>query len=727
MRRAIAWLLILAGSTLAQNEEQPDLSKKPLVHWIEVLKTEEKLELRPQARRALGPDGPYAKVAVAAILDACKEKQKPDLPDAADTLADHGPAAVPPLLQALKSSDSYVKVVAATALGRIRPKPINAVPALIQALRDSSAEVRGAACLALGCLGRPAHEAVPSLAKALEDKDESVRWSAAIALSGMGDKAKPALAALLLALKDKESSVRTIVADSLGKIGPDAKAAVPVLIKALGDKREEGSRSTFATALGRIGPSAKDAVPALIEAAQDEEETLRECAVRALGLIGPDAKAAVPVLIQIAKDKDNPQRDDAITALGRIGPNAKAAVPVLLEALKTREPLDFPCFVAEALGGIGPEAKAAIPALLPIVRDQRADRGLRESTAKAITKIDPVLAAKEGMETAYLTIRLGKLPAIKLGPRPAVTEEQKKRIKSLIAKLAEIKDPDFGISATLTGQAFAPLPDQARWAMGLLTDHRLKSSDALRSLVEIGPDALPCLLAALDDETPTKLKVNNFMIKLFGTELWGNPLNRRESQVLSKSQEYDDVDLGDIRGSTTVRVGDVCFVAIGQIVGRPYNAVRYQPSAIVVINSPVESKTLRERVRAIWSGPNPAKTLFESLLIDYASEGIFNGESLNGWGEGSDFQIEAAIRLLYYFPNETAPLTAARLRSLDVKTVDSSDDADMKRDVRNGVRTIDFIQGVSWCRVPAIQEALADLAKRTDDPDIKKALAGKKE
>jgi hypothetical protein len=75
----------------------------------------------------------------------------------------------------------------------------------------------------------------------------------------------------------------------------------------------------------------------------------------------------------------------------------------------------------------------------------------------------------------------------------------------------------------------------------------------------------------------------------------------------------------------------------------------------------VESKELRERVCALWSSKDPAKKLLDSLLLDYATEGRFNGKSLDGWDEESNYQIEAAVRLLYYFPKETAPLIAARL------------------------------------------------------------------
>ena len=78
------------------------------------------------------------------------------------------------------------------------------------------------------------------------------------------------------------------------------------------------------------------------------------------------------------------------------------------------------------------------------------------------------------------------------------------------------------------------------------------------------------------------------------------------------------------------------------------------------------------------------------------------------------------MRLLNYFPKETESLIAARLKSLNVRPPKDGNGW-MLNEVKNGVRTIDFIQAVAWCKLPAIQEALADIAKRTDDPDIKAA------
>jgi hypothetical protein len=50
----------------------------------------------------------------------------------------------------------------------------------------------------------------------------------------------------------------------------------------------------------------------------------------------------------------------------------------------------------------------------------------------------------------------------------------------------------------------------------------------------------------------------------------------------------------------------------------------------------------------------------------------------------------------------------------------------MNNEVKNAVRTIDFIHAVPWCQLSAIQEALTAIAKRTDDPDIKAAATARK-
>jgi hypothetical protein len=86
----------------------------------------------------------------------------------------------------------------------------------------------------------------------------------------------------------------------------------------------------------------------------------------------------------------------------------------------------------------------------------------------------------------------------------------------------------------------------------------------------------------------------------------------------------------------TLRVGDLCFVAIGQIVNRHLNAVRYQPSGCLVINSPVETPSLAESVRKDWKGLT-AEQHKQSLIRDALAPAY-------------DADPGALVRLWFYFP-----------------------------------------------------------------------------
>src|SRR5262249_9583289 len=149
-------------------------------------------------------------------------------------------------------------------------------------------------------------------------------------------------------------------------------------------------------------------------------------------------------------------QESAIRALGKIGPDAKTSVPTLIKQLENQKYVGYQAEVARALGGIGIEAKAALPSLTALARNLRADSRTREVAALAVIKIDPEFGAKENMEFAHLNVRLGKVSSVKPAARPELTNDKKKAVMGLIARLVEINNPDFGMSSTLTGHAFAP-------------------------------------------------------------------------------------------------------------------------------------------------------------------------------------------------------------------------------------------------------------------------------
>src|SRR5262249_42550642 len=105
--------------------------------------------------------------------------------------------------------------------------------------------------------------------------------------------------------------------------------------------------------------------------------------------------------------------------------------------------------------------------------------------------------------------RLRKVPVIALGPRGPLTKQKADGIRACIARLASIDSADSGPPPTMSGGDFLPVSTKAEGIDLLLMDHQLKGSDALRMLVKIGPDAVPFLLGALNDKTPTNLKLEH--------------------------------------------------------------------------------------------------------------------------------------------------------------------------------------------------------------------------
>jgi len=91
-----------------------------------------------------------------------------------------------------------------------------------------------------------------------------------------------------------------------------------------------------------------------------------------------------------------------------------------------------------------------------------------------------------------------------------------------------------------------------------------------------------------------------------------------------------------------VRVGDLCFVIIGQIANRRMNVIRYQPTACIVINSPVETPSLAHAVKADWGG----------LTVQHHEASLIEDSK-----DSSEYAVAAAlIRLRFYYPEAAARL-----------------------------------------------------------------------
>lgn len=299
------------------------------------------------------------------------------------------------------------------------------------------------------------------------------------------------------------------------------------------------------------------------------------------------------------------------------------------------------------------------------------------------------------------------IPEVDLSPKIDMPAHQIERIQRLIRELSHVDSPDYGYSATISGRAFSPAHEPGQSDAGLLTDHKTRRSENISQLVAFGADALPFLLMALNDGTHTNLTLSHEAVTWVQAkrEIPSNPLNTRETGAL-----IAQVGAGDVaewrhldEREIVVTIADLCFVAIGQIVNRPYSAIRYQPSGGMIVNSPIRDTTLSHAIRNIWGGSDLHRKLLDSLLVDFYSR-----------GPGTEnFQIGAAVRLLYYYPEEASPIVVSRLRGLDVRNEDL-----FARFAKNGVRAPDLINAVSAVANESVREALLEIAKNTTQWDI---------
>lgn len=165
-----------------------------------------------------------------------------------------------------------------------------AVPALIEAINSPNSYISEGAAMALGQMSARAKDAVPVLVNTLRRKDTPLmlRPRAAEALGKIGE-----MDLLVRILKGREPGIQPYLgAQGLEAAGPAATSAVPALMEAL-KSPDTGLQMEAAEALGQIGPAANPAVPQLAELSRSSLNFLRRAAGDALLKIGtPQAQTA---------------------------------------------------------------------------------------------------------------------------------------------------------------------------------------------------------------------------------------------------------------------------------------------------------------------------------------------------------------------------------------------------------------------------------------------------
>jgi HEAT repeat protein len=127
-------------------------------------------------------------------------------------------------------------------------------PALLATMKDEMAEVRVLSATALGRVAPGDEKAIESLALALTgDPDVDVRSAAASGLGWMGPEAAAAAPVLIRALKERDGTVRVHVIMALGRIGPP-DGSITTVLKTIAEQDPSADFRIWAIrALGLIG------------------------------------------------------------------------------------------------------------------------------------------------------------------------------------------------------------------------------------------------------------------------------------------------------------------------------------------------------------------------------------------------------------------------------------------------------------------------------------------
>lgn len=341
--------------------------------------------------------------------------------------------------------------------------------------------------------------------------DRDARREASYQLLHLGPAAKAALPDLIKALDDSDKQVWSNALSAIAAIGPDAVDAVPKLLEGLNSNRSGGryrDQSQFvlrsAYALARIGEAAK---PQLIDALKGKDTGLRIGAAKALGGMGPAAKDAIPTLIENLGHSDQDLRTEVIESLGLIGADA---VPALKDSLGGNDP-HIREGSARALASIGEAAAPAGDKLLERA-GQETDATARAAILSALPKIGlpaakvlpPLIAALKSDDEAQRHSATNAILLIHPAAKTAVP-----------AVTALLKDP---AQAERAAYVLGRFGEDAKDAIPALLDLVLKSDAPptafLDALAQIGPPAVPALLAQVEKLAPSMITRDHWALKV---------------------------------------------------------------------------------------------------------------------------------------------------------------------------------------------------------------------
>jgi hypothetical protein len=216
-------------------------------------------------------------------------------------------------------ADSSTRGNALAALDRAGPGGAAAVPAVIECLRSPNSQVRRKAAEVLMGMGPAAKQALPVLEEVMHDKALATRVMAAAARARITGDPLPSVPVILAALETPDDGSTWFLPQ--GAFG----------LRSCGFN----ARQTALWFAGELGPATRDALLVLIRQMETGPDWQRVVAARAVWKAGSSPQDSLDVLRACLASKDEMPRILACYVLGEMGSAAIAAIPDLEKAERT--------------------------------------------------------------------------------------------------------------------------------------------------------------------------------------------------------------------------------------------------------------------------------------------------------------------------------------------------------------------------------------------------------
>jgi len=258
------------------------------------------------------------------------------------------------------------------------------IPLLLRALRYPDTVNWASQALA-----RVGERAVSELIELLNSKEEEVSWRAADVLRRAGPKAVKALPALLDVLKhddpDRDPFVLIEAAWALVRMVTE-DGVLHALDEAIHDEGMPAwVRRHLTVAIGKVGTKA---MPALLGLLGDQDIWVRMRAAAALTSM-EHGHVAIPTLVDGLGEENETVREFAVRTLGTVRPRPEEAVHSLVEMLSKEKTFWIFIQVERALTSIHPTPADAVPALIRRAKDADENRIIRMTSLRMLSRIAP--------------------------------------------------------------------------------------------------------------------------------------------------------------------------------------------------------------------------------------------------------------------------------------------------------------------------------------------------